>query len=115
MELPMLVTGTGPPGLTAATPSVERGNELRGSVRSGRAERSGMRRGRPIVVGAGQSGPAAAHKRRERGWEPVILEAGPEPVGSWPDYYDSLRLFSPRRFSEFPGYRFPGDPDGYPI
>src|SRR5699024_78704 len=27
---------------------------------------------------------------------------------------DSLRLFSPRRFSSFPGYPFPGDPDGYP-
>src|SRR5699024_676482 len=29
-------------------------------------------------------------------------------------YYDSLRLFSPRRYSAFPGHRFPGDPDGYP-
>jgi len=25
----------------------------------------------------------------------VVLEAGPEPVGSWPHYYDSLTLFSP--------------------
>ncbi|EYT56744.1 FAD-dependent oxidoreductase [Leucobacter sp. UCD-THU] len=73
-----------------------------------------MRRGRLLVVGGGQSGLAAARAGRERGWEPVVLEAGPEPVGSWPRYYDSLRLFSPRRFSTFPGFPFLGPPDGYP-
>lgn len=73
-----------------------------------------MSRGRLLIVGGGQSGLAAARTGRDRGWEPVVLEAGPEPVGSWPCYYDSLRLFSPRRFSSFPGYPFPGDPDGYP-
>jgi len=73
-----------------------------------------MSRGRLIVVGGGQSGLAAARAGREKGWEPVVLEAGPEPVGSWPFYYDSLRLFSPRRYSAFPGHPFPGDPDGYP-
>src|SRR5690625_3639336 len=73
-----------------------------------------MSRGRLLIVGGGQSGLAAARTGRVRGWEPVVLEAGPEPVGSWPRYYDSLRLFSPRRFSAFPGQPFPGDPDGYP-
>lgn len=73
-----------------------------------------MSRGRLLVVGDGQSGLAAAWAGREKGWEPVVLEAGPEPVGSWPRYYDSLRLFSPRRYSAFPGHPFPGDPDGYP-
>lgn len=73
-----------------------------------------MSRGRLIVVGGGQSGLATARVGREQGWEPVVLEAGQEPVGSWPQYYDSLRLFSPRRYSAFPGHPFPGDPDGYP-
>lgn len=73
-----------------------------------------MRRGRLLVVGGGQSGLAAARTARDQGWEPVVLEAGPEPVGSWPRYYDSLRLFSPRRFSGFPGYSLPGPPDEYP-
>ncbi|MGD7706666.1 flavin-containing monooxygenase [Microlunatus sp. Y2014] len=73
-----------------------------------------MSRGRLIVVGGGQSGLAAARAGRDMGWEPVVLEAGPEPVGSWPRYYDSLRLFSPRRYSAFPGHPFPGDPNGYP-
>ena len=69
---------------------------------------------RLLIVGGGQSGLAAARVARDRGWEPLVLEAGPEPVGSWTQYYDSLHLFSPRRFSSFPGYPFPGQADGYP-
>jgi putative flavoprotein involved in K+ transport len=67
-----------------------------------------------IVIGAGQSGLAAAHALRAAGRFPVVLEAGPEPVGSWPSYYDSLTLFSPARYSSLPGMPFPGDPDHYP-
>ncbi len=67
-----------------------------------------------VVVGAGQSGLAAAHALVDRGVQPVVLEAGAEPVGSWPHYYDSLTLFSPARFSALPGLPFPGDPDRYP-
>ncbi|WP_147918259.1 flavin-containing monooxygenase [Ruania zhangjianzhongii] len=73
-----------------------------------------MKRARLVIVGGGQSGLAAARAGRDRGWEPIVLEAGPEPIGSWPDYYDSLRLFSPRQFSSFPGYDFPGPADSYP-
>ncbi len=67
-----------------------------------------------VVVGGGQAGLAAAHALKSRGIEPVLLEAGPEPVGSWPQYYDSLTLFSPARFSELPGLHFAGDRDRYP-
>lgn len=67
-----------------------------------------------LVIGGGQSGLAAAHTARAAGREPVVLEAGPEPVGSWPAYYDSLRLFSPARYSALPGTPLPGDPDRYP-
>jgi putative flavoprotein involved in K+ transport len=41
------------------------------------------------------------------------LDASNE-VGSWPRYYDSLKLFSPARFSSMPGMKFPGDENGYP-
>ncbi|MCH6165234.1 flavin-containing monooxygenase [Pseudonocardia alaniniphila] len=67
-----------------------------------------------IVIGAGQSGLAAAHALTARGLRPVVLETGPEPVGSWPHYYDSLTLFSPAAYSTLPGLPFPGDPQRYP-
>jgi putative flavoprotein involved in K+ transport len=67
-----------------------------------------------VVVGAGQSGLAAARTLLAHGISPVVLEAGPEPTGSWPRYYDSLTLFSPARYSSMPGMDFPGDPGHYP-
>ncbi|KHS52671.1 oxidoreductase [Brevibacterium linens] len=35
-----------------------------------------MSRGRLLIVGGGQPGLAAARAGRDRGWEPVVLEAG---------------------------------------
>ncbi|GGM89684.1 monooxygenase [Lentzea pudingi] len=67
-----------------------------------------------IVIGAGQSGLTTAHALIARGLRPLVLEAGDEPVGSWPHYYDSLTLFSPARYSALPGLQFPGDPEHYP-
>jgi putative flavoprotein involved in K+ transport len=67
-----------------------------------------------LVIGAGQAGLASARALQADGRRAVVLEAGPEPVGSWPRYYDSLRLFSPAAFSALPGLPFPGDPAHYP-
>ena len=67
-----------------------------------------------VVIGAGQSGLTAARTLQTHGVSPVVLEAGPEPAGSWPRYYDSLTLFSPARYSSMPGLDFPGEPDHYP-
>ena len=67
-----------------------------------------------IVVGGGQSGLAAARALRELRMPTVILEASDRPTGSWPRYYDSLRLFSPAGYSSMPGMPFPGAPDRYP-
>lgn len=67
-----------------------------------------------IVVGGGQSGLAAARALRELRMPTVILEASDRPAGSWPRYYDSLRLFSPARYSSMPGMPFPGASDRYP-
>ncbi len=67
-----------------------------------------------IVVGGGQSGLAAARALRELRMPTVILEASDRPTGSWPRYYDSLRVFSPAAYSSMPGMPFPGAPDHYP-
>lgn len=67
-----------------------------------------------LIIGAGQAGLAAAYHLQRVGKSFTILEAGDRPVGSWPHYYDSLRLFSPTRFSSLPGLPFPGDPERYP-
>jgi putative flavoprotein involved in K+ transport len=67
-----------------------------------------------VIVGGGQSGLAAAYAASRARLRPVVLEAAAEPVGSWPRYYDSLRLFSPARFSALPGQPFPGNAERYP-
>jgi putative flavoprotein involved in K+ transport len=67
-----------------------------------------------VVIGAGQSGLAAARTLRELDTSTVILEASDRPAGSWPLYYDSLRAFSPAAFSAMAGMPFPGDPGRYP-
>lgn len=67
-----------------------------------------------MIIGGGQSGLSAARVARLHRLRPLVLEARDRPSGSWPDYYDSLTLFSPARFSALPDAPFPGDPDHYP-
>ncbi|GGL14237.1 NAD(P)-binding domain-containing protein [Deinococcus radiotolerans] len=67
-----------------------------------------------LVIGAGQAGLAAAYHLRGHGLRFQILEAGPRPVGSWPQHYASLKLFSPARHASLPGWPFPGNPERYP-
>ena len=67
-----------------------------------------------IVIGGGQSGLSAARALRELRIPTVILEASDRSAGSWPRYYDSLRVFSPAAYSSMPGMPFPGAPDHYP-
>lgn len=67
-----------------------------------------------IVIGAGQAGLAAAWHLQRAGLSFEVLEAGADAAGSWPHYYDSLRLFSPGRYCSLPGMPFPGPADAYP-
>src|SRR5919205_1191221 len=66
------------------------------------------------VVGAGQAGLALGYFLARRGRRFVILEAGPSVGTAWRERWDSLVLFTPRRYDALPGLAFPGDPDGYP-
>jgi putative flavoprotein involved in K+ transport len=67
-----------------------------------------------IVIGGGQAGLATGYHLKRAGLNFLILEAGSQPAGSWAQYYDHLKLFSPARYSSLPGIPFPGDPDHYP-
>ncbi len=44
----------------------------------------------------------------------MILECSDTVGSAWRDRWESLVLFTPRRYDALPGLAFPGDPDGYP-
>jgi putative flavoprotein involved in K+ transport len=66
------------------------------------------------VVGAGQAGLAIGYFLRHQGGRFVIFDRSGQVAPAWHQRWDSLTLFTPRRFSGLPGFSFPGDPDGYP-
>ena len=66
------------------------------------------------IVGAGQAGLAVGYFLAQQRRRFTILEAGPSVGTAWRERWDSLVLFTPRRYSALPGLLFPGDPDGYP-
>jgi putative flavoprotein involved in K+ transport len=67
-----------------------------------------------IVVGGGQAGLALGYFLRQQERDFTILEAGDEPAAAWRERWDSLKLFTPARYSALPGLPFRGDPDRYP-
>ena len=66
------------------------------------------------MIGGGQAGLAIGYYLRQQGCRFVILERASELAPAWRERWDSLTLFTPRRYSALPGLPFPGDPDGYP-
>ena len=66
------------------------------------------------VIGAGQAGLAMGYFLRRQGRRFVIFERADSIGSAWRERWESLTLFTPRRYSALPGLPFPGDPDGYP-
>jgi putative flavoprotein involved in K+ transport len=66
------------------------------------------------VVGGGQAGLAIGYVLGRQGRRFAILERTDSIAPAWRERWDSLTLFTPRRYSALPGLAFPGDPDGYP-
>jgi putative flavoprotein involved in K+ transport len=66
------------------------------------------------VIGGGQAGLAIGYYLRQQGCRFAILERATELAPAWRERWDSLTLFTPRRYSALPGLPFSGDPDGYP-
>ena len=66
------------------------------------------------VIGGGQAGLAMGYFLARAGRRFTILEAADSIGAAWRSRWDSLVLFTPRRYDALPGIPFPGDPDGYP-
>ncbi len=77
---------------------------------------SGSERVDVLVIGAGQAGLGTAYElgRRAPDLSVLVVDGTPRAGQAWLDRWDSLRLFTPRRFSELPGLRFPAGPTRCP-
>jgi putative flavoprotein involved in K+ transport len=64
-----------------------------------------------IVIGGGQAGLAAGHHLAARDVDFVILSDETRVGDNWRTRWDSLRLFTPARYSGLPGMPFPAPPD----
>lgn len=67
-----------------------------------------------VVIGGGQAGLALGFYLRRTGLSWIVLDDQTGPGGAWLRTWDSLRLFSPARFSSLPGWVMPGGVDVYP-
>lgn len=64
----------------------------------------------PLIIGAGQAGLAMAYHLQREGMGCTLVDAHASIGASWRKRWDSLRLFSPARYSRLPGLDFPCDP-----
>jgi putative flavoprotein involved in K+ transport len=60
-----------------------------------------------VVIGGGQAGLAVGYHLRSRGLPFVILDQNERVGDAWRQRWDSLRLFTPRRYNGMPGMPFP--------
>ena len=67
-----------------------------------------------VVVGAGQAGLAMGYSLARQGRRFVIVDRADSIGSAWRERWESLTLFTPRRYSALPGLPFAGHPDGYP-
>lgn len=75
---------------------------------SGRTERF-----ETVIVGGGQAGLATGYHLAQQGRDFVILDDNAEVGDNWRNAWDSLRLFTPARYSRLPGMRFPLAPHAF--
>ena len=67
-----------------------------------------------IVIGGGQAGLAVGYHLAKRKVPFLILDASERVGDAWRQRWDSLRLFSTRRYSQLDGMRLPGPGHGFP-
>src|SRR5690606_25193594 len=61
-----------------------------------------------VVIGGGQAGLSVGYHLARRGIPFVILDAHTRVGDAWRERWDSLHLFTPRRFDALDGMSFPG-------
>ena len=74
----------------------------------------GPERFETVIVGGGQAGLATGYHLARLGRPFVILDAGQRIGDAWRHRWDSLRLFTPARYSGLPGMGFPAAAWHYP-
>lgn len=67
-----------------------------------------------VVLGGGQAGLATGYHLKQLGLDHVILDENERVGAAWRNRWDSLRLFTPARYSALPGLPFPGSRTSYP-
>jgi putative flavoprotein involved in K+ transport len=67
-----------------------------------------------LVIGAGQAGLTLGYYLRQTGVRFLIVDAADHVGSAWAQRWDSLVLFTPRRYNAMPGLSFDGDPDQEP-
>jgi putative flavoprotein involved in K+ transport len=67
-----------------------------------------------VIIGGGQAGRAVGYHLARRDRPFVILDADRRVGDAWRRRWDSLRLFTPARYSGLPGWPFPAPPFAYP-
>ncbi|WP_409304806.1 flavin-containing monooxygenase [Peribacillus sp. SCS-155] len=67
-----------------------------------------------IVIGAGQSGLSMGYWLKQTCKKFIILDKCSSIGESWKNRYDSLILFTPKKYSSLPGLNFPGAPNDLP-
>jgi putative flavoprotein involved in K+ transport len=67
-----------------------------------------------VVIGGGQAGLSVGYHLQRKGVQFVILDASARVGDAWRNRWDSLRLFTPARFSGLDGMPFPADPHSFP-
>jgi len=67
-----------------------------------------------VIVGGGQAGLSTGYFLAQQGREYAVFEAAERIGDQWRRHYESLKLYSPRRYNGLPGLAFPGEPWTFP-
>jgi len=67
-----------------------------------------------LVIGGGQAGLSVGYHLKKRGVPFLIVDASERIGDAWRKRWDSLRLFTPARYSSLDGMPFPSEPGYFP-